>query len=856
MRRVARTFSSLVIAVLLVDLSFGGVVPLWAQQQPFQWQQGLPGGAIPDGQGGVPAFPAGPAQPPSTWGPQGGDWRFRRAEEAPRPMVRQCAATANWPRAPIPQQPWPGAPPAQVVGAPQPPVQAPQPSPRQGTTQGVGSITVKDLAAQTPPQQLLTPGMDPSRPVTLQVRESPGQPAQGQGQTPPSSLTQPQGQVATLGQAQPQGQAPAPQQGQAQGQPAAPPAAVPDVWSLLMQEPISPIEQTFGDLRQFGYAVFSSPVSTFAPVDDVPVGPDYVLGPGDDLIINVSGAMDSALVRTVDRNGRVFLPRVGPVRVWGLTFSQADRLVREELARYFRGFYTTVTLGRLRTIRVHVVGEVCQPGSYTVSSLSTLTNALYAAGGPTKLGSLREIRLLRNSHQVGTLDLYDFLLKGDRSRDFRLESGDTIFVPTIGPVVAVEGEVKRPAIYEVRGPVRVSDLILTAGGVTPRSYLKRVQVIRQEPSAERTAIDLDLTNVFLRGDRSGDIALQNGDLVRVFPSDYRVYNVVHVAGAVKYPGDYELKPEMRISQLLPQEKLLPEAYLDRVEIVRRRPDLSTEVVAVDLKQAWAGQAGQDVALKPLDEVHVRSELRRVGVVTLRGEVKRPGQYSISRGERLSSVIRRAGGFTDRAFLKGAVFTRASLQAIEQEQLNTFVKNQERTLLAQAAGVVVGVEKDEAIQMQQAFQAQRDLLKTLATRVAVGRMVVRLAEPEKLENTRDDVVLEDGDSLRVPEPPSSVLVIGSVRQSTSVQFTEGMGVEYYIGRVGGFSKEADKDEVHIVRADGSAVSGFPNIRTVEPGDAILVPPKIEEKTRFLPAFSDLATVIGQGLISFAALAVLF
>jgi protein involved in polysaccharide export with SLBB domain len=623
---------------------------------------------------------------------------------------------------------------------------------------------------------------------------------------------------------------------------------------------VSPIELSFGELRQFGYALFGSPASTFAPVDEVPVGPDYVMGPGDDMVVNVWGAMDAAIVRTVDRNGRIFLPKVGPVRVWGLTFAQADRMIREELGRYFRGFYTTVTLGRLRTIRVHVVGEVCQPGSYTVSSLSTLTNALYAGGGPTKLGSLREIRLLRNNQLVGTLDLYDFLLKGSRAKDYRLESGDTIFIPTIGATVGIEGEVKRPAIYELREPLRVSELILMAGGVTPRSYLRRVQVVRQQPNAERTAIDLDVTGVFMGGDRSGDLDLVNGDLVRIFPTDYRVYNVVHFAGAVKYPGDYELRPGTRISHLLTRESVLPEAQVERVEIVRRRPDLSTEIFTLDLKQAWTGNETHDVVLRPLDEVTVRTELRSVGIVALEGEVKRPGQYSIARGERLSSVIRRAGGLSERAYLRGAVFTRLSLKAIEQEQLNTFVKVQEQKLLQAASTPIIGGELDQSGTQGQSqmgiMQARRELLRALATRVAVGRMVVRLDQPDKLENTPDDVILEDGDSLKVPEPPSSVLVIGSVRTSTSVQHKEGMGVDYYINRVGGLTKEADKKEVHLVKADGSAASGFSKIRTVEPGDTIIVPPKEEEKIRVLPTVRDVLTIFGQTLISIAALAVLF
>ncbi len=609
-------------------------------------------------------------------------------------------------------------------------------------------------------------------------------------------------------------------------------------------------------LRQYGYTMFASNVSTFAPVDDIPVGPDYVLGPGDDLTINVWGAVDSTLVRTVDRNGRILLPKVGDLRVWGLTFSQADRLIRDQLARYFRGFQTSVTMGRLRTVSVHVVGEVCQPGVYTLSSLSTVTNALFSAGGPTKLGSLREVRLIRGGAQVARLDLYDFLQRGDRTRDFRLESGDTVFVPTIGDVVAVAGEVKRPAIYEIKGTTRLSELVDLAGGVTPSSYLKRVQVVRSLPDAERVTIDVELSGFYLKGDDASNPPLSAGDLVLIHRSDPRVYNTVRVEGAVKYPGAYELKPMMRISQLLPVEKLLPEAYPDRVEVTRRRADLSVEIVAVNLKEAWKGNAEQDLLLRALDQVSVRTEFKPSQTVTLGGQVVRPGVYTIAVGERLSSALERAGGLAPRAYLKGAVFTRQSLRKVEQEQLDAFLQTQEQRMLAAASTVYVGAEKEEVSAQQAALQSRRELLKALAAKVAVGRMVVRLDTPDKLKGTENDVILTEGDTLDIPEPPQSVLVIGAVRSSTSVQFKEGAGVDYYLNRVGGLAKEADKKEVHLVKADGSAISSFTNVRDVEPGDTIIVPPKAEEKIRTLPTIRDALQAIGSALLGIAALSVLF
>src|SRR5256712_2159585 len=590
-------------------------------------------------------------------------------------------------------------------------------------------------------------------------------------------------------------------------------------------------------LRQYGYSIFAANVSTFAPVDDIPVGPDYVMGPGDDVTINVWGAVDSTLVRTVDRNGRIVLPKVGDLRIWGLTFAQADRLIRDELARYFRGFQTSVTMGRLRTVNVYVVGEVCQPGVFTLSALSTATNALFSAGGPTKLGSLREVRLIRGGHQVAKLDLYDFLQRGDRTRDYRLESGDTIFVPPIGDVVAVAGEVKRPAIYEIRTDTRLADVVTMAGGVTPTSYLRRVQVVRALPSSERVTVDVDLTGYYLKGDEKNNPPVTGGDLVLIHRSDPRIYNTVRVEGAVKYPGVYELKPMMRISDLLPAETLLPEAQPERVAMERRRADLSVELLSANPQKAGSGDADQDVRLKPLDEVTVRTQLKPARTVTLTGQIVRPGVYTIAEGEPLSSVLERAGGYTDRAFIKGAVFTRAALRKAEGEQLDAFLKSQEQRMLAAASTVIVGAEKDEVAGQQQALHAPRQLLRALASKVVVGRMVVHLDAPDKLKSTGNDVILADGDTLNVPEPPQSVLVIGAVRNSTSVQYKKSANVDYYVNRVGGVSKEADKKEVHRVKADGSAVSSLSDIPALEAGESIIVPPQADGKIRAVPTIRD-------------------
>ena len=432
-------------------------------------------------------------------------------------------------------------------------------------------------------------------------------------------------------------------------------------------------------------------------------------------------------------------------------------------------------------------------------------------------------------------------------------------MPTVGDVAAIAGEVKRPAIYEIRNDVRLADLVESAGGATPTSYLKRVQIVRAQPSADRVTIDVDLSNYFLKGDMESNPPVHSGDLVLIHKNESRIYNTVKVDGAVKYPGPYELKPMMRLSQLLPADRKLPESYVDRVEVARRRPDFSVEVFSVNLRKAWTGDLDQDPLLKANDEITIRTEMRATRTVTLAGQIQRPGTYVIAEGERLSSLLERAGGFTARASLKGAVFTRASLRKVEQEQLNSFVRVQEQRILHEASQTVMGSEKEDAAIGASVVQARRDFLRALASRVALGRMVIKVAPPAELKNTADDVVLADGDSLDVPEPVDSILVLGSVRSSTSVMYSPNAGVDYYVNKVGGYAKEADKKEVHIVKADGSAVAGFSNIRMVEPGDTIIVPRSEDSKVRLLPTIRDGFSILGSTLstvLSMAALAVLF
>lgn len=842
----ARLFVLFVLALVVTWVSY----PLWAQQGGFP-PSGLP--QSPDGRYPYPYGYPGPTtgQTPTpylgapTYSPN----------PLPDPRYFQGAGM-------FPQTAQPGYPSYPNLN------QQPQPVPFQGSQRTCGATSPALMTRPPSPSGVQSPS--PTIPV-----QGPWPGGDGAAMQGLQSITGGQSQgPSTMGTAvalarkqlearrdQTKGQEPA---SGATNNTGAPP------WAMV--EPFSPIEAAFNqpvfpdqpiqELRQFGYSLFASPISTFAPVEDVPVGPDYILGPGDDMLIRIWGSTESSSPLSVDRNGQVNLPYAGPVRVWGLTFKDAGELINQQLSRYYRGIQTSVTMGRLRAIRVYVVGEVCQPGSFTLSSLSTVTNALFAAGGPIKLGSLRNIQLKRNHHTVGTVDLYDFLLRGDKTQDFRLESGDTIFLPPIGSIAAITGEVKRPSVYELRGMVRVSDLIEMAGGTTPRSYLKRVQVMRSKPNAEREVIDLDLTDHGGNGDSVKDIEVRNGDLVKVYPTDPRIYNTVRLAGAVKQSGEYELKTGMRVSDLVTKSIALPEAYVDRIEVARLQDDLTTRVVEVNLKQVWAGDQSQDISLRSRDQVTVRSEYRNPWKVTLGGEVKRPGVYTVGQGERLSSILKRAGGFTDRAFLKGAVLTRASVRDAERRNVDDFVKDQQQRLLAEAGQLTttpIGVNKDDSMARQSVLTQRMELLEVLASKVTLGRVVLHLDEPEKLEGSPSDLALQDGDTLTVPQKPAEVLVMGSVRNPTGVLHQEDMDVQYYLNRAGGLKPEADSKGMYVLKADGSAITGFMRLRNIEPGDVIIAPPSTEGPVQWMSFMKDMASIVGQlgvVVLGFAGLATIF
>lgn len=712
------------------------------------------------------------------------------------------------------------------------------------------------------------------------------------------------------------------------------------------------------DIKQFGYDLFRQPPSTFAPVERVPVGPEYVIGPGDEIRITVWGKIDGQWSVVVDRDGKISIPKIGVLGVSGLTFQELKELLYKEFSKYYTGFEMNISMGQLRTIRVYVVGNARRPGAYTVSSLSTLVNALFEAGGPSKTGTMRDIQVKRNGKTIVHFDMYDLLIKGDKTKDIRLMPEDVIFIPPVGPLVAIAGNVKNPAIYELKGDIRLTDIISMAGGITATGYLQRVQVERIYKNEVKIIVDTNIEDIT----PEKDILLKDGDIIKVFPIINVIVNAVTLKGNVTKPGQYQWFEGMRISDIIksPEKDLLPETYFEHglierlmppdyhveyipfnlgkaviekdktedkilepydtitiyskweflehpkvritgavnrpgeyelresmklsdliklagglkyyaytkeAELTRVTPTLlgpETDKIIVNIEDALSGNPKADILLKQNDYLFIRAvpEWELYRTVTITGEVKFPGTYTIKKGERLSSLIERAGGFTERAYLRGAIFTRQSVQRLQQRQIEEMVDRLERELLSvSSAAIATASSGEEATLFQRETEQKRQFIQRLRQVKAMGRMVVTLDMPERLKNTIYDIELEDGDSLHIPERPNVITVLGSVYNQTAFIYDPDKDPFDYIDLAGGYTEGADRSNVYILKTDGSAVKpskgllGLFSFTKLDPGDTIIVPEKLE-RIAWMRNIKDITQILYQIAVTAGVIIVAF
>lgn len=383
------------------------------------------------------------------------------------------------------------------------------------------------------------------------------------------------------------------------------------------------------DLKPFGYEFFNeAAIRLVTERKDIPVPLKYVIGPGDEVKLLLWGRINAQYNLIVDRDGKITIPQIGPLFVAGLTFEDMSKQVIKQSEQVV-GTNVDISMGSLKTIPIFVLGDVRRPGSYTIGSFATITDALLMAGGPTEIGSMRNVQLKRKGHLLTTFDLYDLLLKGDKSKDVTLMAGDVVFIPVTGAMVGIAGNVKRPAIYELRNHYDLESTIALAGGIIPTAYTQQIQVERIIRNERHVVLDINDKNL----ERAVSVKLQDADLVKIFSIVDMNVNAVYLNGNVKRPGKYEMKAGMRLADLIKDANdLLPDSYFEYALIKRLKPPvMETVLIPFNLNKLLQKDSASNIVLMPQDQVYIfnRWYFKDKPVVTIEGEIR--GDCNIEQG---------------------------------------------------------------------------------------------------------------------------------------------------------------------------------------------------------------------------------
>ena len=501
----------------------------------------------------------------------------------------------------------------------------------------------------------------------------------------------------------------------------------------------------------YGYDFFEFSPSTFAPTDSIAISSSYVLGPGDSLEINLYGNEDLTTEAYISREGELFIPLLGPVNLIGLTFEEANTLLQNKVRSRLIGTEISISLKELRSISIYLLGEAYKPGQYLMSALSTVTNALFVAGGVNKNGSLRNIQIKRNNKVIAEYDFYDFLLKGQLGSDVKLQDGDIIFIPFIENRVKIGGSFKRPGIYEFKDNETIADAILLAGGfnrdVAPNTPIERSSINKITFTREVS---------YIVGDSELDIKLENSDVLNV-------------------SGRSGLEPE---------------------------------------------------------------------TIILTGEIKRPGEYSILKGDSILDIINRAGGYTEESYSEGAVYTNKNAALRQKEAFERSADELENTII----DIITQGTIDDITEFT--LTPISSLISKLRAADPLGRMVVNLDYLNLKVNAVNNFVVRGGDSLHIPKRPTSISVVGEVLNSSTITFQPTYNVENYIQLSGGLNESADKNRIFVIYPNGQSKlfkrSLFSSRDNLLPGSTIVVPrdsrpfDAIKITSIITPILADLAT----------------
>jgi polysaccharide export outer membrane protein len=612
---------------------------------------------------------------------------------------------------------------------------------------------------------------------------------------------------------------------------------IPSLYDMYLQAVPRPVVP-----RRFGSEVFENGTrnSQLIPMD-LPVGPEYVVGPGDGLSIDLWGGVSRRFYRVVDREGRVSLPEVGPLLVSGKSLANVQEEMQRILRTQFRDVSADVSLGRLRTIRVYEVGDIAKPGAYDISSLSTPLNALFAAGGPTIRGSFRIVKHYRGKQLVQVVDLYDLLLHGVKADIERLENGDTVLVPLIGPQVTIEGMVRRPAMYELKDEKNLASVLELAGGLLAVATLRHIEVQRTVANEKQTMLSLDVGEA----DHASEITqklesfqVHDGDRIRIFPIAPSNQDAVYLEGHVLRPGQYSYHVDMHLTDLISSYKdLLPEPSMQYAEIIRlNSPDFHPSVESFDLHEALADPARSPV-IRPMDTVRIfsRFDFENTPTVSVGGDVRKPGTFQTSGQIRLTDAIHLAGGLAPDAATEDAqvfrymsdgkvkIFSVSLSQAIEgNPSENILLQPRDRLLIHRSLDAVEPATVHVLGEVGKPGRYPFTTNMTVADLIRVGgglkssadtqsgdlthyswqgdaKLVGQhetIAIPEALlGDPRSNVSLHNGDVLTIRQLPgwndlgASIAVKGEVKHPGSYGIRPGERLSSILERAGGFQPDA-------------------------------------------------------------------
>lgn len=685
------------------------------------------------------------------------------------------------------------------------------------------------------------------------------------------------------------------------------------------------LSRTIQENEVFGRNIFNTTNLTFEPSVNLATPPNYRLGPGDEVIIDIWGTSQNTIRQEISPDGTINIEKIGPVNLSGMTVSQANEHLKRVLGKTYSGLDTpggdleiSLTLGNSRTIQINVMGEVLQPGTYALSSFSTVFHALYRAGGVSPIGSLRNVQVTRGGKTVAKVDVYDFIMKGKTQDDIRLQEGDVVIVPAYEALVKIKGNVKRPMKYEMKHNESLTTLINYAGGFSSDAYTRSLRVIRQ--NGEEYEINT------VKEINFGTYTLHNGDEVTAEAILQRFTNRLEVRGAVYRPGLYQLNGEINTVRALVTEAkgLRGDAFTNRAVLKREREDLTTEIISVDVHDIMAGSS-PDVPLQKNDILYIPSihDLEDFGDVSIYGEVARPDKYTYSANMTLEDLIIRAGGLRESASTvrvdvarrikdpKSTVSTDSIGQMFTFALKDGFVIDGEQGFTLQPYDQVF-VRRSPGYQAQQNVQIQgevifggtyamtsreerlSDLLKKAggATPNAYlrGAKLIRVANDEEKKRMRDvidlmnrqfgeammdslgirvedtftvgieldkavanpgseyDLVLREGDVLSVPKMNNTVKVNGAVMMPNTVGYLSDKNTNYYLDQAGGYALNAKKSKKFVIYMNGQVarIKGRDKDK-IEPGCEIIVPTKKNKKVNvgeilgYASSFGSLATM---------------